>query len=367
MSGRFSGRLDSLPSTICICSKANVTELASEILRGKGRPSVLVGSGGSSISAEYFRRCRETFSFSQSIVETPMRFVSGVPRLQDYDVWIFSAGAENADVMATVETAFKRGASRVNMITRSPQGRSARRLEELGGRVFSAPVLEKKDGFLATHSLVATVTVLLFAFDALTDNPFGTELVDRFVVAVDEELNDETRARHSNAFANLNGNDTLLVLAEPQLSPISTLIDTSVWEAAICNVQSTDFRNFAHGRHTWLHHRPRQSFVLALTGQGLPFVHEGVLSLIPPTVRKAVFNFGNCGRFENAVGIIKGLALIEAMGKAVRVDPGKTRIGPFGQEIYDDDALYIASNSMVSTIQRRHTSVLKQDTLDTSA
>lgn len=367
MSGRFSARIDSLPSTIGMCSKENVADLANAILRGKDRPAVLVGSGGSAISAEYFRRCRETFSFSRSIVETPMRFVSEVPELRGCDVWLFSAGAENADVMAAVETAYRRGASCVNMITRNPRGRSALRLEELGGRVFSVPVLEKKDGFLATHSLIATVAVLLFAFDALTDDPFGTELVNRFTVAVNEELDDEARVRHGKKFATLRVDDTVLVLAEPQLSPISTLIDTSVWEAAICNAQTTDFRNFAHGRHTWLHHRPRQSFVLALTGQGFPCVHERVLSLIPFGVRRAVFNFGNCGRFENAVGIVRGLVLIEAMGKAVQVDPGKPCVGPFGQEIYGDEALYSVSNSMESTVRRKHASMLRQDPPSTSA
>ena len=68
-------------------------------------------------------------------------------------------------------------------------------------------------------------------------------------------------------------------------------------------------------------------------------MHSSVLSLLPSNIRKSVFDFGNCGRFENAVGIIRGLTLIEAMGQAVQVDPGKPEVGSFGREIYYDDAL----------------------------
>lgn len=366
MSGRFSAKLDSLPSTIYQCRNKDVSCLASEILRGRDRTAVLIGSGGSAISAEYFRRCRETFSFSQSNVETPMQFVSEMSGLQDSDVWLFTAGAENADVMAAAQSAYRRGASQINMITRNPHGRSAQYLQELGGQVFSVPVSEEKDGFLATHSLVSTITNLLLAFDTLTDVPFGDDLMNRFTAAVNAELDSEARENERRSFSALGANDTLLVLAEPQLFPISRLIDTSVWEAAICNVQSTDFRNFAHGRHTWIHHRPKQSFVLALTGQDLPSVHTSVLSLIPPSVRRIDVDFGNCGRLENAVGIVRGLVLIEAMGDAVQIDPGRPGVGSFGQDIYNDEALHFASKTMVSAVRHKYASVLKQDIPGTS-
>ncbi len=154
----------------------------------------------------------------------------------------------------------------------------------------------------------------------------------------------------------------MLVLSQPQLSPISTLIDTSVWEASICNVQTTDFRNFAHGRHSWLHHRADDSFVVALAGRDWPTVHTSVLSLIPSTVRKSIVDFGNCGRFDNAVGILRGLVLIEAMGDAVGTDPGKPGVGTFGRSIYDDEALYSASTSLTSAVRHKYAAVLKQDT-----
>ena len=360
--GRFLKKLDHLPSTISICLDADCESLSSELLEGKDRPAIAVGSGGSAISAEYFRRCRETCSFGKTSVETPMQFVTDVSGLSGSDVWLFTAGAENPDAMAVVQSAYRRGAAKIFMVTRSPHGRAAILLEELGGKIFPAPVSDEKDGFLATHSLVATTTILLVAFDAITDTPFGNELRDQFEEAAKAELGKASRERYRRLFSELKADDTLLVLNQPQLSPVSTLIDTSVWEASICNVQTTDFRNFAHGRHSWLHHRADDSFVVALTGHDWPTVHNSVLSLIPSTVRKSIVDFGNCGRFDNAVGILRGLVLIEAMGDAVGVDPGKPGVGPFGRSIYDDEALYSASTSLTSAVRHKYAAVLKQDT-----
>jgi len=367
MNNRFAAKLDNLPSTIDLCVNADVAALSKEISNGKDRPAILVGSGGSAVSAEYFRCCRETCSFGRTSVETPMQFVTDVSGLRGCDVWLLTAGSENADVMAAVQSAFRRGAAQVFMITRNPGGRAAQRLAKLGGQVFPVPVSDEKDGFLATHSLIATITILLIAFDALTDAAFGKELADRFSGAVKTELSEENRERHRNAFSGLKADDTLVVLSEPQLLSVSTLIDTSLWEAAICNVQSTDFRNFAHGRHVWLHHRPDTSFLLALTGSDWEPVSASVLSLIPSDLRRSVVDFGNCGRFENAVGIVRGLVLIEAMGSAVDVDPGKPGVGAFGRDIYDDETLYSASTSLTSATRHKYASVRKQDTPFTSA
>src|SRR3546814_8459591 len=107
--------------------------------------------------------------------------------------------------------------------------------------------------------------------------------------------------------------------------PISAtaIIETSLWEAAICTVQQTDFRNFAHGRHSWLHHRPHHTVVLALTGHDTAELWDQYQRLLPPEIRQITMDFGNCGRFQNAVGIMRGLVWIEAMGRAVGIDPGK--------------------------------------------
>lgn len=359
--GRFSAKLDDLPSTVEMCLSSDIIRLSEELRAGQKRPALAVGSGGSLISAEYFRRCRETCGFARTAVETCMQFATDMSGLSGTDVWLFTAGANNADMRAAVQSAYQRGATQVFMLTCSADGRAATELAELGGLVFNVEVSDHKDGFLATHSLVATVTTLLLAFDSLTDVPSGAALAVKFKKAVEIELSDAAREKHRDSVSALRSGDTLFVLSDPHLGPVSSLIDTSVWEASICNIQSTDFRNFAHGRHTWLHHRPETSFVVALTGRDWFPVHSAVLSLIPSEVRKSTYDFGNCGRFENAVGIVTGLALIEAMGHAVQIDPGKPGVGTFGRELYDNDSLWRSVQDLKPAVRHKCAAVLKQD------
>ena len=359
--GRFSEKLDALPSTVEMCLDTDLNELAAEVQSGHDRPAIAVGSGGSIISAEYFRRCRDTCGFSTTSVETCMRFAADMSGLGGTDVWLFTAGADNADMRAAVQSAYQRGATRVFMLTRSAGGRAATKLAEVGGRVFEVPVADLKDGFLATHSLVATVTTLLVTFNTLTEMPLKKVLASKFKNAVEIELSDAAREKCRTSFSTLKSSDTLIVLSDPQLAPVSSLINTSIWEASICNVQSTDFRNFAHGRHTWLYHRPDTTYVVALTGRDWYSVHSAVLSLMPSEVRKSTFDFGNCGRFENAVGIITGLALIEAMGQAVEIDPGKPGVGSLGRELYDDPALLTLVKDLKPAVRHKCAAVMKQD------
>src|SRR3546814_11561414 len=74
------------------------------------------------------------------------------------------------------------------------------------------------------------------------------------------------RASRIAKLATLRRTDTVLVTGDPLLRPTSVLLDTSIWEASLCHVQTTDLRNLAHGRHGWLHHRLEETLILALVG-----------------------------------------------------------------------------------------------------
>src|SRR3546814_21059969 len=93
---------------------------------------------------------------------------------------------------------------------------------------------------------------------------------------------DLVRARARLIFETLTDRHILIIVADPQLRAISTLIETSAWEAALCPVQCTDFRNFAHGRHAWIHHRRDRTILPALTGRETRQVWEPLAAGLPP-------------------------------------------------------------------------------------
>src|SRR3546814_2256198 len=100
---------------------------------GRDRHGIAVGAGGSVISAEFFARCRETLSHGPTSIQTPMQLVLGSSDVSDSDVWLFSAGANNPDIIAAVRAAVSRRVRSLNIVTRSPSGAAARELRSLGG------------------------------------------------------------------------------------------------------------------------------------------------------------------------------------------------------------------------------------------
>lgn len=75
-----------------------------------------------------------------------------------------------------------------------------------------------------------------------------------------------SKAALQDKFAGLDSEATLIVIADPLLRPLSLLLETSLWEASLCPIQVTDMRNFAHGRHSWLHHRAERDCYLGIDG-----------------------------------------------------------------------------------------------------
>src|SRR3546814_8260056 len=113
------------------------------------------------------------------------------------------------------------------------------------------PVVDAKDGFLATHSLLATVLALLFASDAASEDPVGDNLESNIREAITASLHPAFRADMASRFEALRSDDLLLLICDPPLRPVAELIETSAGEASLCPVKRNDVRNFAHGRPSW--------------------------------------------------------------------------------------------------------------------
>ena len=360
----FGAKLIELPETLDLVCAADHSPLAQALMESADRSVLAVGSGGSAVTAVFFARCRETLFGGLTKAVTPMELTLGSGDLGDADVWLFSAGANNPDFNAALHAARVRRARRIKLITRRADAEEALGLLGTGNVwVHVVPVANEKDSFLATHSLVSSIAALLVASNMASNDPIPG-LAQTFRAAALAELYESKRRAAINQFAPLKSDDTLLIIADPQVAPVTTVLETSVWEASICSVQRTDFRNFAHGRHTWLHRQPHKTVLLALTGHDTEELWEHVLRLLPSQLRQISKSFGNCGRFRNAIGLIQGLVWIEAMGRAVGIDPGKPGIADFGRPLYKDDSLARLSKKLGPAVRQKRRAKLERDDPD---
>lgn len=356
--GVFSEKLNRIHETISLVEATDIRPIANAINEGRHRVAIAVGSGGSAVAAEYLARCRSTLSCAPTIVKTPMDLVVDDSDLRGCDVWLFSAGADNPDVAAAFDTALASDASSIRLVTVRADGATTARARASGRcAVDLLPVADPKDGFLATHSMIATVAALLAACEDQAARHIQTTVLGEFAKDAEAALGAEARLAIEQTLEGFERTDTLLVLHDPQLRAVGVLIETSMWETAICPVQRSDFRNFAHGRHVWLAQRPEHTRLLALTGlDGIP-IWTAIDRLLPEEVPRTSFDFGGAGRFRVAMGIVSGLAVVEALGIATGIDPGKPGAGPFAKPIYEDRSLEELARRLVPRTRQKRLSL----------
>ncbi|MBX5012219.1 HAD hydrolase family protein [Rhizobium lentis] len=361
----FGEKLDTLPATLELFRRYDASLLANGIAQGARRHVLSIGSGGSAIAAEYFARCRDTLGLGPTTVQTPMQAVLDQCDLTESDVWLFSAGADNPDATAASRAALDRKARSIHLVTRNPDGAAAGIIERGGGHIHAVPVAELKDGYLATHSLLSSVVALLLACDAASRDPRGTiKLLDALASRLTNMRDAAAKTRLTAAISHLQRADTVVVACDPLLRPTAVLFDTSIWEASLCHVQTTDFRNLAHGRHAWLHHRMDETFILALTGIDSRATWAAMETLLPQSLHRFTFDFGFCGRLDNALSLIDGMGMLEAMGDVLGIDPAKPGIGEFGRSVYDDRSLDDLANALPANVRHKRAAIAKSDSHD---
>lgn len=335
----FSEKLDSLPKTVGLQSALSFGSLVPAMRNGLGRSAIAIGSGGSAIAAEYFAVCRRTLGAAPTLVQTPLEFILLSEKLADIDVWVFSAGGSNPDILAVIQALATRRHGSISVVTGDRTSLLAKAARSLEATIHFVTTAEQKDGFLATHSLVGAIQSMLLAADAIPPGERNRDLHAYFSAAVAKQLDAQAREQTAASFQHLSSDDALFVLFDPRLAPMAKLIETSVWEAALCAVQATDFRSFAHGRHVWLGKRPGRTTVLALTGAGSRSIWADIEGVLPADIRRHVVDAGNCGRLQNAIGVVTGLCVVEALGKAVAIDPGRPGIATFSRSLYEARSL----------------------------
>ena len=358
MTAVFTSKLDGLSHTVSAACGNKSSLLAEALERAAEYPVAAVGSGGSAVAAEFLSSCRTWLLHSATAVTTPMAFALD-PVLPKWGVWLFTASGENADIRAAFQTAVNEHARRIDVVT--ARGRNLVSGAE-DARLHLVPVTDEKDGFLATHSLTSTVTSLLLASDQVAG--YGVaERSDRVKARSEDLLSPSARARTIETIASTWGSerDTLLILHDPALTAAAVMIETSCWEAGLCRIQRTDFRNFAHGRHVWLDKHGDRTVVLSLTcDRSRPF-WESIESCIPSTVGRINLGFGAPGRHTLFDAVLSSFGVVEGLGAAVGIDPGKPGVADFGRIIFESQDLLAAIEDEDAATRRKRRSEQRAD------
>ena len=249
-----------------------------------------VGSGGSLTVAHALVCLHRHLTGRNSTVATSLESISE-PLETNASAWLISAGGNNGDILAAAKAIIASEPRQVAVLC----GRKNSKLSRLCLQhpfvdllVYPPPV--GKDGFLATNSVLGFVALLARAFSEEYDNGADWNNVVENVEPLLPGTSEIVMAWKQST-AQLWERPTTLVLHGPTTRIGAIHLESNFTEAALGNLQFTDYRNFAHGRHHWLAKRGHDSAVLAFVSSDDRILADRTLSLIPPEIPTSRIEF----------------------------------------------------------------------------
>ncbi|KTE18374.1 MULTISPECIES: hypothetical protein [Sphingopyxis] len=330
----FRDRVDSLPLTIKLALSADVKAI-SEALQASGDLSVLtIGSGGSLVTAGLLARTIEGLHGNVARSLTPLEFIAAPTLGNGKHVWLISAEGTNPDILAALDAAVKSEASSITVLCNREASMLVEAARDYGSTVLLYETDSQKDGFLATHTLLLSATLICRAAGQIAGSPVPPRWVDPVL-----------RLGRSAA-TDVLSRSTVIIAFDPLLVDAARLIETNFWEAALINVEAVDFRNFAHGRHLWAAKRGGELGLIALLTDQTRVLWADIAGELPAEVAKAELDFGAPREFLPIDGLMSAMELTGQAGEILGVDPGRPGVPDFGRRIYHVPSLLLQSQGV---------------------
>lgn len=291
-----------------------------------------IGSGGS-LTASVFASCLHEKVGHMAKPVTPFEFLSS-KIMQSASILIISAGGNNKDILSAFDRAVTVEPANLCILSASANNRLTKKAELLS-RVFLCRemTITKKDGFLATNSLVAMSVCLARAYAASTS--LKADLPSSLDKLLHPCLNEhDFQVMLKEKVSMLEDRSTIVVLYDVLGKAAAMDFESKLVEAGLNNVQLADYRNFAHGRHNWVGKNSDSTGIMYLTSPDCQSLAARTIRLIPsnvPTVEIETDHSGPAGMLSLLIQI---MYTTKIFGDFKGIDPGRPGVAEFGRRIY---------------------------------
>jgi HAD superfamily hydrolase (TIGR01484 family) len=334
MSGTYyDGELEELGNTFFAAMSANIEPLKLAIASAAESSIIGVGSGGSFTVASLLCNLHELYTGRVSRPSTPLEIICNPTLAASSPVFMISAEGKNPDIIEVLERARRHSSRTVHVITNrgsSPLMEHVRELPEVTPHVFE---LAKKDGYLATNSLLLDAVLIARAYGALHSE----------AVQFPESLDGLRIGGHSvqewlagaQAFVRQAvPRKGLIIVFSPLLRPVAADLESKLSESALLYTQLADIRSFAHGRHLWLAERAQDCAILALVEPGVERLWARMQELLPSDVPVCTMPLGGGRPQDLLAGLVGQMRLVSLIAAEMGKDPAKPDVPSFGRELY---------------------------------
>lgn len=275
------------------------------------RQCVYVGSGGALPVARLAADLHEAQAHSLARAATPLELI-GMPPLDDPAVVLFTASGRHPDASAALAAAVRANVQPLVVVTQRARDDLPAPFSQECVEVVTLPAPTRKEGFLATGS-VLTMTAAIVAAS-------GWQLP----IQLPHLEEDGIKALRRNT----------VILSAPGLGAVATDLETRLAETGLSTVQVTDYRNFAHGRHTGYARNLDETTVVALLSPAVAGLAEATLASLPQAadvVRlQSSLEWPLCV-LDLLVGSMK---LVAVTADQQHFDPSRPNVPAFGRRLY---------------------------------
>lgn len=339
----FSSEVAYLPEAISWALRLDLKPLRRVLDGTSARNLCAIGSGGSFSVAAFAAQQNEIRYGRLSRACTPLEYQTLQRPLDETSVMLISAEGKNKDILAAAQSMLvcDHPGLALTLSSSSPLGEFCH--ETGAATVISFDMPWTKDGYLATNSLVAMMTILARAYATSTSS------IDHELQRITSEWVHERRS----AMLKQGIVEKLIPRCQPivlyggigRFAAID--IESKFAEAALGSCQVVDYRQFAHGRHLQLSRSGTPPIVIAFISARDATLAEQTLALIPNYVPVLRLWMPDHSQLGEIAGVVDAILLTEAVAIARGVDPGQPDVPKYGRDIYALD---------IGTLQRPCTS-----------
>ena len=318
----FKKELSVIDSTVLWAVNQEPTRLRNLLLDFSRNPLYIVGSGGS-LSACWFAASlyQRNGGFAKAV--TPLDLFYIKESIREANLLFISASGKNTDILFGFNIAIQHSPNKIitmSMAEESPLANLANSYTLSQSVNYSIP--SKKDGFLATNSLIGYYVLLCQAFGFSVPPEISKIIAQSYF----QELH--------GFISQLSSEHTLIVLYGGWGQSVACDIESKFTEAALGNIIMSDYRNFGHGRHHWFAKRNEKSAILALVTPEEEMIAEKTLNLLPNNIPKFKITSSLPNPASAIELLIKSFYLVNAFGELQGIDPGRPGVPDFGSKLY---------------------------------
>ena len=318
----FKKEIEESFATIKWALEQDTNSIYEHVFSDTSKPLYIVGSGGSLSVCHFVANIYQNFGNVAKAI-TPLDVYYSRFALKEAKVLFMSSGGRNNDILFAFNIAVQNQANEITTICMrkdAPLTKLANSNSVCKGIEFDIPT--KKDGFLATNSLTALFILLAKAAGILNLSNIRLEDTISFKKVI------------SSFVEKLNYDSTITVLYGGWGTAIAFDIESKFTEAALGSVLLADYRNFGHGRHHWFAKRKNNSAIITLVTPEEKQIAEKTINLIPSYIPKLVIGSDRVGANSSIELLIKSYNLVNSVGEAFNIDPGRPGVPEFGSKLY---------------------------------